>query len=172
MPTSIQATKAAMAALAGMASIPKELIDHCVTGLGSAEAVNAAWMAFKNALIERALGAELSHLLGYGPGATKTEDVRNHRNGASGRTVLTEDGPLRIEVPRNRDGSFQPMRIPKHDRRLTGLDDKIVAVYARGMMVHAIQGFLAEQYGTGVAPDFIRSVADVVMAVSLVSRPS
>jgi putative transposase len=70
-------------------------------------------MAFKKALIERALGAELSHHLGYPPGATKPEDATNHRNGASGKTVLTEDGPLRVEVPRDRDGSFEPLLIPK-----------------------------------------------------------
>lgn len=164
MPTSRKTTKAAMAAAAAMPSIPKELIDQFVTGPMSAEAVNAASMAFKKALIERALGAELSHHLGYRPGATKPEDAVNHRNGASGKTVLTEDGPLRIEVPRDREGSFEPMLIPKHDRRFTGFDDKIVAMYARGMTVREIQGFLAEQYGTEVAPDFISSVTDAVMA--------
>ena len=153
-----------MAAAATMPSIPKELIDQFVTGPMSAEAVNAASMAFKKALIERALGAELSHHLGYRPGATKPEDANNHRNGASGKTVLTEDGPLRIDVPRDRDGSFEPLLIPKHDRRFTGFDDKIVAMYARGMTVREIQGFLAEQYGTEVAPDFISSVTDAVMA--------
>ncbi len=107
MPTSRKTTKAAMAALAAMPSIPKELIDLFVTGPMSAEAVNAASMAFKKALIERALGAELSHHLGYRPAATKPADANNHRNGASGKTVLTEDGPLRIDVPRDREGSFE-----------------------------------------------------------------
>ena len=164
MPTSRKTTTAAMAAAAAMPSIPKELIDQFVTGPMSAQAVNAASMAFKKALIERALGAELSHHLGYRPGATRPEDASNHRNGASGKTVLTEDGPLRIEVPRDREGSFEPLLIPKHDRRFTGFDDKIVAMYARGMTVREIQGFLAEQYGTEVAPDFISSVTDAVMA--------
>ena len=74
------------------AHIPKELIDQLVSGPMTAEAVNAASMAFKKALIERALGAELSHHLGYPPGADKPGEVGNHRNGASGKTVLTEDG--------------------------------------------------------------------------------
>jgi putative transposase len=78
----------------------------------SAEAVDAASMAFKKALIERALGAELSHHLGYAPGAVKPEETGNHRNGVSAKTVLTEDGPLRIEVPRDREGSFEPLLIP------------------------------------------------------------
>jgi putative transposase len=59
--------------------------------------------------------------------------------------VLTEDGPVRIEVPRDREGSFEPLLIPKHERRFTGFDDKIVAMYARGMTMREIQGFLAEQ---------------------------
>ena len=148
MPTSRKTTKAAMAALAAMPSIPKELIDQFVTGPMSAEAVNAASMAFKKALIERALGAELSQHLGYQPGTNKPGDANNHRNGASGKTVLTEDGPLRIDVPRDREGSFEPVLIPKHDRRFTGFDDKIVAMYARGMTVREIQGILAA-HGAG-----------------------
>jgi len=163
MPTR-KTTKAAEAAAAKLPTIPRELIDHFVTGPMSAEAVQAASMAFKKALIERALGAELSHHLGYPPGAAKPEDAGNHRNGSTGKTVLTEDGPVRIEVPRDREGSFEPLLIPKHERRFTGFDDKIVAMYARGMTVREIQAFLAEQYGTEVSPEFISSVTDAVMA--------
>jgi transposase-like protein len=143
--------------------IPKELIDQMVSGPMDAEAVNAASMAFKKALIERILGAELSHHLGYPPGAEKPGETGNHRNGATRKTVLTEGGPLRIDVPRDRQSSFEPLLIPKHERRFTGFDDKIVALYARGMTVREIQGFLAEQYGTDVSPEFISSVTDAVM---------
>ncbi len=145
-------------------SIPKDIIDQFVSGPMTAEAVNAASMAFKKALIERALGAELSHHLGYAPGADKPPDSGNHRNGVSGKTVLTDDGPLKIDVPRDRAGSFEPVLIPKHERRFTGFDDKIVAMYARGMTMREIQGFLREQYGTDVSPEFISSVTDAVMA--------
>src|SRR5262249_19921294 len=93
------------------------------------------------------------------PGATKPDPVDNQRNGASGKTVHTEDGPLRIDVPRDRDGSFEPLLIPKHERRVTGFDDKIIAMYARGMTMREIQGFLAEQYGTEVFPEFISAVS-------------
>jgi len=120
---------AAEAAAAVLPPMPKELIDQFVTGPMSAEAVQATSMAFKRALIERALGAELSHHLGYPPGATKPQDAGNRRNGSSAKTVLTEDGPLRIEVPRDRQGSFEPLLIAKHQRRFTGFDDKIVAMY-------------------------------------------
>lgn len=160
MPSKPQKAIAAQA----LPTIPKELIDQFVNGPMSAEAVNAASMAFKKALIERALGAELTHHLGYAPGAEKPTEASNHRNGATAKTVLTEDGPLRIEVPRDRAGSFEPLLIPKHERRFSGFDDKIVAMYARGMTVREIQGFLAEQYATEVSPDFISSVTDAVMA--------
>jgi len=152
------------AATQALPTIPKELIDEFVKGPMSAEAVNAASMAFKKALIERALGAELTHHLGYAPGADRPDEASNHRNGATGKTVLTEDGPLRIEVPRGRAGSFEPLLIPKHERRFTGFDDKIVAMYARGMTMREIQGFLAEQYATEVSPEFISSVTDAVMS--------
>jgi putative transposase len=149
---------------AALPSIPKELIDLFVSGPMSAEAVNSASMAFKKALIERALGAELSHHLGYPPGAEKLGEANNHRNGVTSKTVLTEVGSLRIDVPRDRTGSFEPLLIPKHERRFTGFDDKIIALYARGMTMREIQGFLAEQYGTEVSPEFISSVTDAVMA--------
>lgn len=157
-------TKAAEAAVAAMPSIPKELIDQFVTGPMSAEAVQSVSMAFKKALIERALGAELSYHLGYTSDAARPEDAANQRNGACGRTVLTEDGPVHIDVPRDRDSSFEPLLIPKHERRFTGFDDKIVAIYARGMTVREIQAFVAEPYGAEVSPDFISSVTDAVVA--------
>jgi putative transposase len=156
-------TKAADDAKPALPSIPKELVDHFVKGPMSAEAVAMASAAFKKALIERALGAELSHHLGYPPGAEKPATVSNQRNGASGKTVLTDDGALRIEVPRDRDGSFEPLLIPKHERRFTGFDDKIVAMYARGMTVREVQGFLADQYGVDVSQEFISTVTDAVM---------
>ena len=158
--------KPAAAGMTALPSIPKELIEQLTGGATpmTADQINATTMALKKALIERALGAELSHHLGYALGSTRPEEAANQRNGKSAKTVLTEDGPLRIEVLRDRAGSFEPILIPKHERRFTGFDDKIVAMYARGMTVREIQGFLAEQYGTEVSPEFISSVTDAVMA--------
>ena len=95
-------------------SIPDELIDQFVKGPMTAEAVQAASIAFRKALIERALGAELGHHLGYPAGAERPPEATNQRNGKTGKTVLTEDGPLRLAIPRDRDGSFAPILIPKH----------------------------------------------------------
>jgi putative transposase len=165
-PSRTKLKNAAIAAKsAALPKIPKELLDQIVAeGPMTAEQINATTMALKKALIERALGGELSHHLGYPPGAAKPEEAGNQRNGRSAKTVRTDDGPLRIEVPRDREGSFEPLLIGKHERRFTGFDDKIVAMYARGMTVREIQGFLAEQYGTEVSPEFISSVTDAVMS--------
>jgi putative transposase len=145
-------------------SIPKELVSQFLTGPMSGEAINAASLAFKQALIEASLNAELSHHLGYPPGADRPEDVTNQRNGVTAKTVLTGDGKLRIETPRDRDGSFEPLLVPKHARRFTAFDDSIVALYARGLTVREIQGYLAETYGTEVSPDLISTVTDGVLA--------
>jgi len=165
MPSKTKMKNAAIAAAsAALPKIPKEVIDQFVIGPMSAQAVNAASMAFKKALIERVMGAELGHHLGYPSGAAKPESAANQRNGKSAKTVLTGEGPLRIDVPRDRDGSFEPVLIPKHERRFTGFDDHIIALYARGMTMREIQGFLLESYGTEVSPEFISNVTDAVMA--------
>ena len=143
--------------------IPAALLDQLVTGPMTPGAIEDVMRGFKKALIERALGAEMSHHLGYSPGAAKPSDVTNHRNGHSGKTVLTGDAALRIDVPRDREGSFEPQLIGKHERRFTGFDDKIIAMYARGMTVREIQGFLAEMYAVDVSADLISSVTDAVM---------
>ena len=105
-----------------LAPISSEILDQFVRqGPLAPEALDSAVRRFKKAIIERALGAELSHHLGYGPGGAKPEDTTNHRNGSSGKTVLTDDGALALAVPRDRDGSFEPRLIGKHERRFTGL---------------------------------------------------
>ena len=150
--------------VAKLPSIPKELVELFLTGPMTGEAVNAAGIAFKKALIEASLNAELSHHLGYAPGAEKPEELTNHRNGSTSKTVLTGDGKLRIETPRDREGSFEPVLVPKHARRFTAFDDSIVALYARGLTVREIQGYLLESYGTEISPQLISTVTDGVLA--------
>src|SRR5881396_2670280 len=150
---------------APLAPVPSEILDQFVRqGPISPEELDLAVRRFKKAIIERALGGELTHHLGYPPGGTKPEETTNHRNGTGGKTVLTDDGPLAIDVPRDREGTFEPRLIPKHERRFTGFDDKILALYARGMTVREIQAFLAECYAVAVSPDLISSVTDAVLA--------
>jgi putative transposase len=145
---------------------PEEVLDHFagparVMTQGEADAITRQ---FKKALLERMLGGELTHHLGYPPGGTKPADTNNHRNGTSEKTVLTDEGSLDLAVPRDRDGTFEPPIIPKHARRFTGFDDKVLALYARGMTVREIQGFLTEMYAVEVSPDLISTVTDAVQA--------
>jgi len=144
--------------------IPESILDEFAgpaRAMSQAE-VDAITKRFKKALVERMLGGELTHHLGYPPGGEKPPDATNHRNGSSGKTVLTDDGPLTLDIPRDRDGTFEPQLIGKHERRFTGFDDKILALYARGMTVREIQAFLLEMYAVEVSPDFISTVTDAV----------
>jgi putative transposase len=150
---------------APLAPIPSEILDQFVgQGPLTAEELDAVVRRFKKAIIERALGGELTHQLGYAVGGAKPEDTTNHRNGTSGKTVLTDDGPLALDVPRDRAGTFEPRLIGKHERRFTGFDDKVIALYARGLTVREIQAFLGEMYGVEVSPDLISTVTDAVVA--------
>jgi transposase-like protein len=173
MPTKKRSVAAQAAQRGALPEMPAELIEQLVKGPMSPEEVQTLFLSFQKAVIERAMNVEMSHHLGYRSGQDKPEGQSNERNGASGKTVLTDKGAVRIEVPRDRAGSFEPILIPKHERRFTGFDDKIIAMYARGMSVREIQGFIAESYGTQVSPDFISSVTDEVMAEALAwqSRP-
>ena len=116
---------------------------------------------------ERILGAEMTHYLGYekGQAPQREEDKkqRNHRNGTSKKTLLSEDGKLEIEVPRDRAGEFDPQFIRKGQRRFGGFDQKIIARYAQGMTVREIQRFLEEQYKVEVSADLISTVTDSVL---------
>ena len=156
--------KTAAAAKAALPRISDELLDQLVTGPMTQQGIEEVMRGFKKALIERALGAEMSHHLGYASGGIKPIDATNQRNGRSAKTVLTGEESLRIDIPRDRSGSFEPQLIGKHERRFTGFDDKIIAMYARGMTVREIQGFLAEMYAVDVSPDLISSVTDAVIS--------
>ncbi len=146
--------------------IPEEVLNHFAgpaRPISQAD-VDAIMRRFKKAIVERMLGGEMTHHLGYQPGGSKPAETTNHRNGSSGKTVLTDDGPLDLAMPRDREGTFEPQLIPKHARRFTGFDDKILALYARGMTVREIQAFLAEMYAVEVSPDLISTVTDAVHA--------
>src|SRR6187455_440571 len=98
--------------------VRSEILDEFVRqGPLTPEELDATVRRFKKAVIERALGGELAHHLGYPTGGVKPDDTTNHRNGTSEKTVLTDDGPLTIDVPRDRESSFEPRLVPKHERR-------------------------------------------------------
>ena len=147
-------------------TLTPELLDQLLTGYEKPEDLtgdDGLFRRLKKALIERALGAELTDHLGYAKGDPAGRGSGNSRNGVSAKTVLTDDGEVQIEVPRDRAGTFEPQLIGKGQTRFDGFDDKIISLYARGMTVREIQGHLAELYGTEVSPDLISKVTDAVL---------
>jgi transposase-like protein len=143
-----------------------ELIEALLEKYGrSREAIlgeNGLLADLKKRVVEKALAGELTHHLGY-PAGEKPEGMENQRNGYSRKTVIGEEGAMEIAVPRDREGSFEPLLIPKGQRRFEGFDEKIIAMYARGMTVREIQGFLLDQYRVEVGADFISTVTDSVL---------
>jgi transposase-like protein len=110
-------------------------------------------------LIERALAGELSHHLKH----PAEEEKRNSRNGYSKKTVQSNHGEMELSIPRDRQGNFEPVLVPKHERRIAGLDEKILALYARGMSTRDISAQLEELYGAKVSASLISEVTDAVM---------
>ncbi|WP_224052114.1 IS256 family transposase, partial [Burkholderia cepacia] len=144
-------------------NLDPELFKQLVPGTLDRATINEQLAALKKAIFERALGGELTHHLGYEKGEAKPSDSTNHRNGTSRKRITTDDDLLDVEIPRDGEGTFDPVLIAKGERRLTGFDDKIIAMYARGMSVREIQGFLLEMYGIEVSPDFISTLTDAVI---------
>lgn len=114
-------------------------------------------------LVERAMGSELTHHLGYEKHAAEGRGTGNTRNGASRKKIQGDFGAVEIEVPRDRNGTFEPKLIPKHERRFNGFDGKILSMYARGMTTRDIQAHLEEIYGVEVSPTLISQVTDSVV---------
>jgi len=152
--------------MAAATTITPELLDQLLANYQKPEDLTGEEGLFKQlkkALIERALGAELTEHLGYERGDPAGRGSGNSRNGTSSKTVLTEDGEIEISVPRDRVGSFEPQLIGKRQTRFDGFDDKILSLYARGMTVREIQGHLAALYGVEISPDLISRVTDAVL---------
>ena len=115
------------------------------------------------ALLERAMSAELTQHLGYEKHDPAGYNSGNSRNGKTPKTVQGDFGQMVVETPRDRNGSFEPQILPKHQTRFDGFDDKILSMYARGMTTREIQGHLREMYGVEVSPALVSEVTDAVM---------
>jgi putative transposase len=114
-------------------------------------------------IIQKAMTSEIDQHLGYTKHDPDGRNNGNSRNGKSKKTIITEQGDLQIEIPRDRNGEFEPQIIKKHQRRFDGFDDKIISMYGRGMTTRDIQEHLKEIYGVEVSPDFISRVTDEVI---------
>jgi putative transposase len=139
--------------------IPDAILDQLLAGADPKTAFdpNGLLDALKKALAERALNAEMDHHLASDDG------VGNSRNGYGRKSVLTDTGKVELEVPRDRQATFDPQLIAKYQRRFPGFDDKIISMYARGMSTREIVGHLRELYGIEVSPDLISAVTDAVL---------
>ena len=120
--------------------------------------------ALKAALMERMLRGEMTHHLGYQDGEEAPENTDNRRNGSSAKTLQTDNGEVTITIPRDRNGEFDPVIVQKYQRRLPDFDEKVIALYARGLSTKDIQGYLYEIYKTDVSAELISIVTEEVLA--------
>jgi putative transposase len=142
------------------------LIDELLAGARTEEEIvgpGGLLADLTRRLVERAMSAELTEHLGYEPHQEPPGGAGNTRNGSTPKTLATEHGPVAIKTPRDRAGTFEPQIVPKGKRRFEGFDDKIIALYARGMSMRDIEAHLAELYGVNVGRDLISRVTDAVM---------
>jgi len=147
-------------------AIKDELLDQLMEGLDRPEDLlgyKGLLQELKKALIEKALGAELTHHLGYERNDPAGRGSGNSRNGKSKKTVRDKDGQIEISVPRDRQGTFEPQLIQKGQTRIKGFDEKVISMYARGMTVREIQSRLKDIYAVDVSPDLISRVTSAVM---------
>src|SRR5690348_15246668 len=147
--------------MAAEVGIKKELVDELLAGRDPKTVFEHDGLLdeLKKALAERILNAELDHHLGQEP----EQAAGNVRNGSSPKTVLTDSGRLELDIPRDRQGRFEPQLIAKYQRRFPGFDEKIVSMYARGMSTREIQGHLRQLYCVEVSAQLISTVTDAVL---------
>jgi putative transposase len=156
--------------------LPDELIDELLAGARSEDEIvgpGGVLAGLTKRLVERAMEVELTDHLGYEHGESPPGGTGNTRNGSTPKTLQTEHGPVEIDTPRDRNGSFEPRIVRKRQRRFEGFDDKIIALYSRGLSTRDIQAYLQDLYGVEVGRDLISRVTDAVMddARAWASRP-
>jgi putative transposase len=141
--------------------ITDKMVDELLSGRDPATVFESGGLIdeLKKRLAERMLNGEMDHHLG----APAEEEAGNHRNGHSSKTVLTDTGKLELSIPRDRQGRFDPVLIGRYRRRFAGFDDKIIALYARGMTTREIAEHVGELYGTEISPDLVSAVTDTVL---------
>ena len=148
-------------------AIEKELLDRLLADynhLKPEELIgeNGLLKQLTKQLLERAMQAELTHQLGYSKNEVAPPEQPNRRNGASHKKVKSSSGELQIEVPRDRAGEYEPIIIPKHERRFDGFDNNIISLYSRGLSTRDIQAHLEDIYGVEVSPQLISTVTEEV----------
>ena len=147
-------------------TIRKEVLDELIGELKNPEEFygkGGLIETLTKAITERVLEGELTHHLGYPKNSPAGNNSGNSRNGKTNKTVKGKNGDLDLEIPRDRNSSFEPQLIEKRQKRFDGFDEKIISLYARGMTTRDIQAQLEELYGVEISPSFISTVTDAIM---------
>jgi putative transposase len=158
--------RSAVGELAGAGRLSDAVVDELLAGARTEEEIvgpGGLLAQLTKRLVERALEVELTDHLGYEPHAEPPGGTGNTRNGSTPKTLITDHGPVPIDTPRDRDGSFEPKIVRKRQRRFEGFDEKILALYSRGLSTRDIEAHLAEIYGVKVGRELISKVTDAVM---------
>ncbi len=146
--------------------LPDEVVDQLLAGARTEEEIvgpGGLLSQLTKRLVERAMEVEITDHLGYERHQEPPGGAGNTRNGSTSKRLITEHGEVPIDTPRDRDGSFAPKIVKKRQRRCEGFDDKILALYSRGLSTRDIEAHLAEIYGVHVGRDLISRVTDAVM---------
>jgi hypothetical protein len=146
--------------------LPDDVVDELLAGARTEDEIvgpGGLLAQLTKRLVERALEVELTDHLGYEPHREPPGGTGNTRNGRAAKTLVTEHGQVQIDAPRDRDGTFEPKLVRKRQRRFEGFDEKILALYGRGMSTRDIEAHLRELYGVSVGRDLISRVTDAVM---------
>jgi len=146
-------------------AITKEILDELLKDCNSPDEFygpDGLVKQLSKALIERMMQAELTDQLGYEKSKSGEKQTENRRNGKTSKTLRTDQGPMEIEVPRDRNGEYEPKVVPKHQREWRGFDDKILSMYALGLSTKAIQENIKDIYNVDISPELVSRVTDEV----------
>lgn len=144
-------------------SFLRDLISHY--GISDGKSLENAIKDLMKSVIEESLEAELDEDLGYSKYDFRDKETDNRRNGYSQKTVKSSAGEFDISIPRDREGEFEPQLVKKHQRDVTGIEDRILSMYAKGMSTRDIQSHMEEIYGIEMSRDMVHRITDKILPV-------
>ena len=145
-----------------LSELPESVVDNLIKDCRNQGDFEDLMKQISKRLLDGMLGGEMNAHLGYGR-HDRLYEKNNARNGYSSKTISTNNGEIELSVPRDRNCEFEPIIVPKHSRRVEGIDKNIMALYARGMSVRDIRDMLLEMYGVDLSEEFISNVTDSVI---------
>lgn len=148
-----------------MATLPKEVIRNMISegNLKTAGDLHSYLKDMFKDVLQEMLEAELEVELGYSKGDKKNKQTDNRRNGYSEKTVKTQFGEMPIEIPRDRNGEFEPVVVPKNKRDISGIEEKVISLYSRGMSTRDIHNQIKEIYGIELSAEMVSKITDNII---------